>query len=711
MPTSKNPESKLPLRHRFKPTAPQPNNENEAPTNATPDPQPTDPPAAPNPKTLELKGLWKEAYDQLSKDDAKLVVAYESALSRQCAAQQTDGDATSEETGMRDFINNRLDEIQASHLTMTISGKSIGIKEQAARAVHAILSVKDLISATVSSEPHAALAWAGVLVLLGPISKSFTQEEDAIDGFERISGLLVRYRVIECTHIEIPVEKTGSSSDKSVEDLETSIKEETVKLYAMILRYQMRLLKHFSRSGLFRWIADVRVADDWKEMFDTILDIERSIDLNLGALQGHILRKIETGVARLSEQITTAQSTITEARDEAKAAKQDNLLNSLSIASGAGFNSWEDQHKARCLDGTQISTLTHIQDWKNASDRETIYWLRGMAGTGKSTVSRTLAAACHDQTPLFAGASQQSTSNTFLGASFFFDRTKPDRNNASKIVTTICRQIATTIPDIKGDVCNSISKHPSIGTQSLNDQWEYLVVNPLRSLGSRTLVPLTLITVIDALDECEGEADLAAFLQLIAQAPPLGSISLKFVITSRPEAHVRSDFGTMTGASVFEDELNKVALAPDTGTSEHKDDITLYLEHQLTRITAKSSIDDWPGGDNLVRLARKSDGLFIYASTACLFLGGAKGRVDRLDMRLSMIFNDKVAEGSPQQSLDGIYTRILRFSVIGDAIQEEKDLISGRFRLIVGSIIALFKSLTVSALGHLAISTIILGRI
>ncbi|KAF9762005.1 hypothetical protein IL306_003590 [Fusarium sp. DS 682] len=713
MPESKKLESKARLRHRFKrllggsstdpnddaaPSTTRQQSENEALSSAEPGP-----PAGP--KALELKGLWKEAYDQLQKDDAEIVDAYKSALSRQCAAQKEEESLPpgedSETTDLRGFIKARLDEIQASHLTVTIAGKSIGIKEQARRAVHAILSVKDFISAAVNSEPHAALAWAGVLVLLVPISKSFTQEEDAVDGFERISGILVRYRVIECTHIEVPVDKNGSSSDGLVEDLEASIKEETVKLYAMILKYQMRLLKHFSRSGFFRWMKDVTVADDWKGMFDAILEVEKAIDLLLGALRGHILRKIETGVGQLSEQLESARQTMIEARDEARTAKQDSLLNSLPIASDAAFNSWGDQHKARCLDGTQISTLTRIQDWKESSNRETIYWLRGMAGTGKSTISRTLAAACHDQKAMFSGPSCQLNSHTFLGASFFFDRTKPDRNNASRLVTTICRQIATTIHDIKGDICDSISKHPSIGTQSLDDQWEYLVVHPLRSLGSRTLVPLTLIIIIDALDECEGEADLAAFLQLVAQAPPLVSISLKFFITSRPEAHVRINFGTMTGISVFEDELHKVALTPDKLTSEHKDDITRYLEHKLTRITAKSSIDDWPGMDNLVKLARKSDGLFIFASTACLFLGGAKGRVDRLDMRLNMIFSDKIAEGSPQKSLDGIYTRILRFSVIGDAIDEEKDMICGRFRLIVGSIIVLFEPLTVSALGHL----------
>lgn len=328
MPTSKKPSKKMPLRDRFRRFlggSPDEPDEPDSPASRTPrQPEHGSRNAEPNaqplntPRVLELKGLWKEAYEDLRKDDSELVDAYESAVSRECDSQAAEEAGADPEGGMRGFVKHRLQEIQDSHHTVTVAGKSIGIKDQARRAVHAILSVKDFISSAVSTEPHAALAWAGVLVLLHPILKSFTQEEDSIDGFERISGLLVRYRVIECTHIEVPSSRTGSSSDKPVEDLEASIRSETVKLYSMILRYQMRLLKHFSRSGFFRFMEDLRVTDDWREMLQMIVAVEESINENLGALRGHILRQIEAGVAQLKDQLKLAQDTMVEARDEAK---------------------------------------------------------------------------------------------------------------------------------------------------------------------------------------------------------------------------------------------------------------------------------------------------------------------------------------------------------------------------------------------------------
>lgn len=64
------------------------------------------------------------------------------------------------------LVNHRLRDIQSSQLKLTVGGKEIVVREKIRSAIHAVLSVKDFITTAVSSEPHAALAWAGVLVLL-----------------------------------------------------------------------------------------------------------------------------------------------------------------------------------------------------------------------------------------------------------------------------------------------------------------------------------------------------------------------------------------------------------------------------------------------------------------------------------------------------------------------------------------------------------------
>ena len=47
-----------------------------------------------------------------------------------------------------------------------LRGKTIVVEEEADRVVKTIVFVKDFVSSGVSVDPHAALAWAGVCVLL-----------------------------------------------------------------------------------------------------------------------------------------------------------------------------------------------------------------------------------------------------------------------------------------------------------------------------------------------------------------------------------------------------------------------------------------------------------------------------------------------------------------------------------------------------------------
>ena len=56
-------------------------------------------------------------------------------------------------------------------LTYKIHGKDVDIKEITNKIVGKIITAKDFISAAASSEPHAALAWAGVCLIL-PVSKT-----------------------------------------------------------------------------------------------------------------------------------------------------------------------------------------------------------------------------------------------------------------------------------------------------------------------------------------------------------------------------------------------------------------------------------------------------------------------------------------------------------------------------------------------------------
>jgi hypothetical protein len=72
---------------------------------------------------------------------------------------------------LSELVDRKLQDMEKSRLSVNLAGKEIIVKEQVRKVVYAILGAKDLIGAAVSAEPHAALAWAGVVFVL-PVSKS-----------------------------------------------------------------------------------------------------------------------------------------------------------------------------------------------------------------------------------------------------------------------------------------------------------------------------------------------------------------------------------------------------------------------------------------------------------------------------------------------------------------------------------------------------------
>ena len=134
-----------------------------------------------------------------------------------------------------------------------------------------------------------------------------------------------------------------------------------------------------------------------------------------------------------------------------------------------------------------------------------MYWLNGIAGTGKSTIARTVAAKC-------AGREQ-------LGASFFFSRGEKDLASSARFFSTIATQMANTIPGLKPLICKAIKDNPDINDRLLSDQWGKLIRDPLLKLNEQT--PRIWVIVIDALDECRDNEDIKLILTLLSQASNL----------------------------------------------------------------------------------------------------------------------------------------------------------------------------------------------
>ncbi|KAM3513188.1 hypothetical protein MY11210_003213 [Beauveria gryllotalpidicola] len=146
-------------------------------------------------------------------------------------------------------------------------------------------------------------------------------------------------------------------------------------------------------------------------------------------------------------------------------------LLAIPIVDDAAFDSRAEEHQARCHPNTRIDLLRQIMAWADVPQGQGIFWLNGAAGTGKSTISRTVARQFNDR--------------GILGASFFFKRGERDRGHAAQFFTTITAQLVAKVPELLPLVKDAIDSVPDIASKSLSDQFQKLILQPLSQINPK----------------------------------------------------------------------------------------------------------------------------------------------------------------------------------------------------------------------------------
>ncbi|KAJ5819444.1 hypothetical protein N7474_005035 [Penicillium riverlandense] len=349
-------------------------------------------------------------------------------------------------------------------------------------------------------------------------------------------------------------------------------------------------------------------------------------------------------------------------------------LGKLEGAMEAGFESFSDRDEVQCLQGTRTELLQQIMEWAMSPSQKSIFWLKGMAGTGKSTISRTVARSLKD--------------TNHLGASFFFKRGEGDRGNAKKFFPTLIRQLMLGISELRSSVQKALDHDPDIASKSLREQFEKLLLQPLLNLNQLGRQPQTAVMVIDALDECEHDQDVRNIIRLLPLLQKAKAVRLRIFLTSRPELPISLGF-----SDIADHEYQDLALheIPEK-VIEH--DIHLFLQDRFAKIKHDRNISqDWPGDDVIQELVTMSVPLFISAATVCRYIENAKWEPK---LRLAELLTDQAKYIS---RMDKTYLPILT-QLLDDqeSDESEQQQLLQEFQSIVGVIILLAVPLSINAL-------------
>ncbi|KAI9775820.1 MAG: hypothetical protein M1839_000871 [Geoglossum umbratile] len=380
------------------------------------------------------------------------------------------------------------------------------------------------------------------------------------------------------------------------------------------------------------------------------------------------------GIPRDTDKLSQPVTTL----DVRPLAKQDELLSKLPRAYGAAINSYPRQHEPSCLPDTRVDLFRQLSEWNNNLQGKCLFWLNGMAGTGKSTIARTVA--------------REGSEQNRLGASFFFSKGGGDRGHACMFFSTLALQLAEMSPDLKRYICEAIAGNQDIGQHGLSEQWQKLVFRPLLKLNSSQIPMPIILLVIDALDECENQDDARLILRLLAEAKGLQTIQLRVFVTSRPEFSILQEFRAIPTAAYHDFILHNISQ------SDIEHDISVFVKKELAQICSEKELStDWPGRQIIKLLVDRASGLFIYIATVCRFVGKSKFP----ERRLNEIIQGSETRQGPEQNLDMIYAQILRDSLIGDSIDQDRVELIDLFRQTVGPVVIIFDLLSITALSKL----------
>ncbi|EAU80951.2 vegetative incompatibility protein HET-E-1 [Coprinopsis cinerea okayama7 len=300
--------------------------------------------------------------------------------------------------------------------------------------------------------------------------------------------------------------------------------------------------------------------------------------------------KVAEGMGWVKDKVVETRDMVAGTKEVVEWLKKNEHLKRIKTVAGAEF---KQENRQGCIPGTRVALLANLLCWAKDPTSLPIFWLCGMAGTGKTTVSESLCALLYAE--------------GLLGASFFCSLDHDARSDVQCIIPSLARALARVRPKFAEQLVKALESDECSDPIAMNfeDQYRVLILEPARAaFGPDELVVLG----IDALDECTDKRKLKKLLDTIVsqKLPP----SLKVFLTSRPDVVVEDVFH-------YHQKYPELLHLHDVEEHIVEADITVYLHYRLSQLVR---LRDHVQPEDVQALAKRSQKLFIFAATLANYL-------------------------------------------------------------------------------------------
>ena len=177
-----------------------------------------------------------------------------------------------------------------------------------------------------------------------------------------------------------------------------------------------------------------------------------------------------------------------------------------------------------------------------------------------------------------------------LAASFFFFGTDDSRNNGALLIPTLVSDLIDSFEGIAPFVEDRIRKNRALFKKIFRIQIQELLLEPLLALKSHEgPASHPRLIIIDGLNECQNPDIQCELLRAIGRAIPQIPYPLRFLVTSRPEAHIINLFNhdhDIQAITALQLNLDDGPSVIDTTTDDPE---SIHIEIDATETTPPST--------------------------------------------------------------------------------------------------------------------------